>query len=77
MSNPYPDLVRMWIDQPSGLQPFHALHGTNVLACPEDGRHKVFFLSGNIHSQQIPSLCLSLGWRPEPSTSQQEIPCQA
>ena len=27
--------VRMWINQPSTLQPLHHLHGTNVLAIPE------------------------------------------
>jgi hypothetical protein len=27
------DMDRMWINQPSTNQPFHKLHGTNVLAC--------------------------------------------
>lgn len=54
---------RMWINQPSTLQPRHDLHGTNVLACHEyDDTWCVYFLSGNTISTHISRLCLSPGW---------------
>lgn len=56
-------LQRMWINQPSTLQPLHHLHGTLVLATAEsDTVMKVFFLSGDTISQQVPRLALSGGW---------------
>jgi hypothetical protein len=56
-------LRRMWIDQPSTLQPLHHLHGTRVLGYKEyEGTYRVFFLEGDIVSQQAPSLCLGEGW---------------
>lgn len=56
-------LTRMWINQPSKLQPLHRLHGTNVLAHPDtDGVHRVYFLFGDVVSQQVPSEALSRGW---------------
>lgn len=56
--------VRMWINQPSTLQPLHKLDRTNVLAV-EDGDRvmRVYFLSGPIVSQQVPRNALSPGWR--------------
>ena len=58
-------LQRMWINQPSTLQPLHRLHGTNVLATPDAGKvHIVYFLSGDVISQQVPPNVLSKGWRP-------------
>lgn len=56
--------TRMWIDQPSSLQPHHKLHGTNVLAHPEyDGPTvRVYFLTGNVVSQQVLKNALSHGW---------------
>ncbi|MBC8737177.1 hypothetical protein F6X40_10190 [Paraburkholderia sp. UCT31] len=61
MSN---EIKRMWINQPSTLQPFHALHGTNVLATREYGdTWRIYFLSGSVISQQISALALSEGWR--------------
>lgn len=57
-------LARMWINQPSTLQPLHSLHGTNVLAHPDtDACYRVYFLSGDVVSQQVPREALSLGWR--------------
>jgi len=57
-------LKRMWIDQPSTLQPLHSLHGTNVLAQPDtDKVMRVYFLSGDVISQQVPNEALSPGWR--------------
>lgn len=54
---------RMWINQPSILQPLHHLHGINVLACDDtDGSYRIWFLSGSIISQQAPRLALSEGW---------------
>lgn len=55
---------RMWINQPSTLQPFHHLHGTNVLVMPEsDSLYRVYFLSGDVISQQMTKLALSEGWK--------------
>ena len=57
------DLCRMWINQPSSLQPFHELHGTNVLAAHETGNvMRVWFLAGETVSQQLPLTVLSEGW---------------
>lgn len=61
-------LTRMWINQPSGRQPLHAMHGTNVLAEPENGdTMRIFFLSGDVVSQRASRLWLSEGWRPTPA----------
>ena len=58
-------LVRMWINQPSTLQPLHRLHGTNVLAQTDNNTtSRVWFLSGDVISQQVPVNALSWGWRP-------------
>ena len=57
------ELTRMWIDQPSMSQPFHHLNGTNVLAQHEyDDTMRIYFLEGDVVSQQIPRLALSKGW---------------
>lgn len=65
---------RMWINQPSGLQPLHHLNGTNVLAVHEyDSTYRVYFLSGNKISQQADSLWLSEGWRPTQKLKDHEI----
>ena len=56
-------LERMWVNQPSKLQQYHHLHGTNVLAYLEyDNTYQIFFLEGNVISQQIPGTALSAGW---------------
>lgn len=57
-------MQRMWVNQPSTLQPLHHLHGTNVLAMREDRcTCRIYFLSGKVISQQASPLCLSNGWR--------------
>lgn len=54
---------RMWINQPSILQPLHHLHGTLVLAVPDtDTVMKAYFLGGSTISQQVPENALSEGW---------------
>lgn len=56
-------MERMWINQPSTLQPLHKLNGVNVLAVEEtDKIMRVYFLTGDTISQQVPRLCLSSGW---------------
>lgn len=58
-----PILLRMWVNQPSTLQPLHHLHGTNVLAATDYGdTYRIFFLSGDVISQQAPRNALSAGW---------------
>lgn len=58
-------IERMWVNQPSTLQPLHTLHGTNVLAHPEHGdTWRIYFTTGPVISQQAPRLALSPGWRP-------------
>ena len=58
----------MWIDQPSGLQSYHHLHGTNVLWDEKD--ETAYFTSGDIVSMQLPKIVLSEGWRPESKIKQ-------
>jgi hypothetical protein len=58
------ELTRMWINQPSTLQKFHALNGTNVLAEHESANiMRIYFLSGDVISQLISKTVLSDGWR--------------
>jgi phenolic acid decarboxylase len=56
-------LKRMWINQPSTLQPLHKYHGRNVLAYKEGTGYRIYFLSGHVIDMQIPSGCLSPGWK--------------
>lgn len=54
---------RAWINQPSTAQALHHLHGTNVLAVPDVGSvTRVYFLFGDVLSQQVPTAALSEGW---------------
>lgn len=54
---------RMWVNQPSTLQPHHALHGERVLVIHEyDDTYQVFFTHGDVVSMQMSGLCLSEGW---------------
>jgi hypothetical protein len=56
-------IQRMWINQPSSIQSMHTLHGIRVLACPDtDETMRVYFLSGETVSMQVPRLALSKGW---------------
>jgi len=55
--------IRMWIDQPSTLQPLHKYHGTNVLAIPEGNDYRIYFLSGDTISMQASRNWLALGWK--------------
>lgn len=58
------DIRRMWVNQPSTAQPLHALHGVNVLAHrePNSEMWRIYFLSGDVVSQQCNPLALSPGW---------------
>jgi hypothetical protein len=63
----------MWINQPSTLQPFHALDGAEVLVVDEGYPEVlVYFLKGPRISQLVPRLSLSPGW-----PSETEPDCQA
>ena len=53
-------LQRKWINQPSTLQPHHELHGVNVLY--DEKSKRIYFLSGDVISQNIDPLALSDGW---------------
>jgi hypothetical protein len=56
-------MKRMWINQPSSLQPLHAMHGTRVLAAPDTDRtYKAYLLDGDAVSMQVPCEALSNGW---------------
>lgn len=71
------DLRRMWVNQPSTLQPYHALHGINVLAQPEYGSTmRIWFLSGDCVSQQICRSALSDGWQPNGMANARPSACQ-
>jgi len=66
-TKPSPELRRMWINQPSTLQPLHRLHGVRVLARQDTDRtERAYFLSGDIVSMQVLRETLSPGW---PTTS--------
>ena len=57
------EIRRMWVNQPSRLQPHHDLHGTRVLAVREsENIERVYFLSGDIIDQQMVASALSAGW---------------
>lgn len=60
-------MTRMWINQPSTLQPLHRLHGVRVLAGPDtDETMRAYFLEGDVIDMQIVRQALSAGW---PDTS--------
>jgi hypothetical protein len=55
---------RVWINQPSNLQPLHKYHGMNALADVSDPEEvTVYFLRGAVVSMMLPSNVLSEGWR--------------
>lgn len=55
---------RVWVNQPSLFHPNHELHGQNFLAIHEYGNiFRIYFLSGQVVSQQILSMYLSEGWK--------------
>ena len=56
---------RMWINQPSILQPEHDLHGTLALAEMDTcypSRALIYFLDGDVESRFILKSALSKGW---------------
>lgn len=60
-------MKRMWINQPSTLQPRHSLHGRRVLAVEEcPGTYRCYFTEGDLISTQIDSMALSDGWPAAP-----------
>jgi hypothetical protein len=68
------DITRMWINQPSTLQPYHYLDGQRVLAVHEyDATYRVYFLTGDIVSQQIDGSALSPGWAVVDSLTPEQI----
>ena len=58
-------MMRMWINQPSTLQPLHKHNGKNVLVdCREEGKFvNMYFTQGDIISCRGPRVCLSHGWK--------------
>ncbi len=63
--NERPTLRRAWINQPSTQQPLHHLHGVNVLASSDirDGTCIIYFLGGDVISQECNPARLSDGWK--------------
>lgn len=62
------ELKRMWINQPSTLQPLNEWHGENVLACVKsytENTVKVYCLAGDTVSMIVPRNSLSEGWVPK------------
>lgn len=60
-------MQRMWINQPSTLQPDHALHGERVLVALSewargDAAIRVWFTHGGIISGMVRRLSLVPGW---------------
>ena len=59
-------IERMWVNQPSSLQPYYKLHGKRVLAVTDGstGKVTIFFTDNEPSvSQDIDRLALSPGWR--------------
>lgn len=56
-------MIRMWINQPSTLQPHHDLHGENVLAIRNSDLWRVYFLKGDVISMNLAFNTLSKGWK--------------
>ena len=58
-------LKRMWINQPSTLQPDHKYHGLNVLVEQDNNEEYIdaYMQSGPIISMRVALLSLSPGWR--------------
>jgi hypothetical protein len=66
------EIARMWINQPSELQPFHKFHATNVLVHTRHYKsqnginqteYNAYFLSGDTESVRLPSLLyVAEGW---------------
>lgn len=57
-------MKRMWINQPSTLQPYHHHHGENVLADVDN--EIVYFLHGAVISMRVPWVLwnvLANGWK--------------
>lgn len=56
-------VVRAWINQPSGFDPYHRYHGINVLY--DSTSKRAYFLDGDVISMHIhnASLVLSHGWK--------------
>jgi len=53
--------VRVFINQPSTLQPHHDIHGKVGIAIPEDGEVlDIHFCEGSIHSMRIHKSALSI-----------------
>lgn len=66
-------LQRYWINQPSTIQPNHALHGQNVLCDMKQvfkGYVDVYFTQGPVISSRMAMLSLSKGWHNRPSGAQ-------
>jgi hypothetical protein len=54
---------RVWVNQPSTLQPLHEIDRTLGLAVYEDaGYSRLYFLSGPVISCRAPNNALSDGW---------------
>ena len=66
-------VARMWINQPSELQPMHRFHATNVLVHTRQYKglsgtnqteYTAYFLSGDVVSIRLPNLLyVSEGWK--------------
>ena len=57
------DIRRVWVNQPSTLQPMHRWNGMNMLATSyNDYCDVVYFLEGDSISMVMPKACLSDGW---------------
>lgn len=58
---------RMWVNQPSTLQPHHNLHGECMLVVPEPFSPdyvRAYFIDGDTVSKMMPLSAFSEGWRP-------------
>ena len=52
-------IYRAWINQPSGQQPLHHLHGVTCIAVDNDEPTvQLFFTQGPMHSMVAPRECI-------------------
>lgn len=58
-------MKRCWINAPSTFDPYHNLHGENVLVSVSELRNElptVYFVRGPVVSQLVPRSSLRPGW---------------
>lgn len=53
------EIYRGWINQPSTMQPLHALHGWRCIVVETTAETRLYFTEGDTISMQAPHGCVS------------------